>query len=396
MVRNGRYLPADDPLADPGRTLERLGQRLARILAEIHRRGVVMHDLAPKKIVVVDADHIGIVDFGLADYDGSGINGSTPGYAPARQRRGEPALDVDDLHALGMTLLSAAIYVSPVSFADDHDIPRQRALQLLRARFGPAPTGVIAIVADLLSGEDEIVRAAARCLAGNMTRTAKTALPSLPVVTGELATEITDNLLADVLVRTDEILSGTTGNSTAYDASVYTGTAGIGLELLEHVDRPGVPERITQLAAFTLRAATAVHLQPGLLLGRTGVDIFLQRAQSLGIDIPGHPGPVIPGDRWHTDIADLIGGSAGSGSAIFFCMATIVIRPIWLWSGGAYERCWRPIQSAATQIRSRPRRRWNRRWAARTGWPGSPNSCFVRARTIRRRRPRSMISLSCW
>ena len=273
-----------------------------------------MHDLAPKN-VVVDGEKISLVDFGHAYYDGFGIDGATPGYAPARQRRGEQVSDVDDLHALGMTLLSAAMYVRPVTFGEDHDTPRIRALQALRTRFGSEPTGVAALVADLLSDDADAVRAAARTLVEKPASIAKPArpLPEIPVVTGDLAATITQNLRADLLVMVDEILAAPAGSSTAYDASVYGGTAGIGLELLEHLDQPGVPDRVRLLADFSVRAAKAVELPPGLLLGLTGVDVFLQRAHQRGIEIAGYWGPTFPAPDWKPETADLIGGAAGVG-----------------------------------------------------------------------------------
>jgi hypothetical protein len=314
VVRNGRYLPADDPAADPDRTLDRLGRQLAAILRDLHDRGVVMHDLAPKNIVV-DGENVSLVDFGHAYYEGFGVGGATPGYAPARQRRGEQASDVDDLHALGMTLLSAALYVRPVTLDDDHEIPRIRALQSLRTRFGSEPAGIAAVVADLLSDDPDLVRAAARTLAEKPVLKTKPTkpLPTLPAVTGELAARVTDNLRADLLVLVDEILSAPAGSSTAYDASIYSGSAGIGLELLEHLDQPGVAERVQLLADFSVRAAKTVELPPGLLLGRTGVDVFLQRAHQHGVEIAGYSGPTFPATDWKPESVDVIAGAAGVG-----------------------------------------------------------------------------------
>jgi hypothetical protein len=111
----------------------------------------------------------------------------------------------------------------------------------------------------------------------------------------------------------DEILEAPVGSSVAYDASVYGGTAGIGLELLEHLDQPGVADRVQLLADFSLRAAKTVELPPGLLLGRTGVDVFLQRTHRHGIEVEGYQGPTFPSPDWKSESADLIGGAAGIG-----------------------------------------------------------------------------------
>ncbi|HEY2791275.1 MAG TPA: hypothetical protein VGJ28_02900, partial [Micromonosporaceae bacterium] len=85
VLLNGRYAvdPADE------RNVAKLGGKLARILLDVHARGVIMRDLAPKNIVL-DGDRISIVDFGLSSYEDIYIPGATYGFAPARQRRDEP------------------------------------------------------------------------------------------------------------------------------------------------------------------------------------------------------------------------------------------------------------------------------------------------------------------
>lgn len=105
----------------PGRDLEALARRLARIVVELHERGVYMRDIAPKNIVVdgAKAGGVSIVDFGFAWYQDFYLPGATRGYAPARQVRAEPPRDTDDLHALGMTLLFATLGIEPVEIGDD-------------------------------------------------------------------------------------------------------------------------------------------------------------------------------------------------------------------------------------------------------------------------------------
>lgn len=160
VARAGRY----PDRAGDGRTLARLGGRLARILAELHDRGVVVHDLTPRT-VAVDGDRVTLVDFGLAAFDGVELPGGTPGYAPARQRRGDPPRDTDDLYALGMVLLFACFGTRPVSLGTDRDAPRRQALATIRQYVGDAPTGVLAAVVDLLGDDAGRARAAARALA---------------------------------------------------------------------------------------------------------------------------------------------------------------------------------------------------------------------------------------
>ncbi|HET9893930.1 MAG TPA: lanthionine synthetase LanC family protein [Streptosporangiaceae bacterium] len=321
VVSNGRYLPAGHAEASGWRTLDALGGRLARIVLDVHARGVVLRDIAAKN-VVVDGPQVTLIDFGFASHDGVHIPGGTPGFAPARQLRDEPPRDTDDLFALGMTLLYAAHSILPVSLEGDPDAARQRALQAISAQYGATPSGVIGKVAALLSDDDDVARTAARMLAADASgqqqpgarHRVSRRLPTPPDVSAELAAEITSNLLDDLLSRTDALLAAPQSLEAAHDASVYTGSAGIGLELLHHASRPGVRKRLSAIVPFTQRAMTSVMLPPGLMVGRTGADVFLALAQSLGVEAAAqYPGPEIPDAGWQPDGADLTAGAAGVG-----------------------------------------------------------------------------------
>ncbi len=302
------------------RTLGALGRRLARIVLDVHARGVVLRDLSAKN-VVVDGPDVSLIDFGFGSHDGLHIPGGTAGFAPARQLRGEPPRDTDDLFGLGMTLIYAAHSVLPVTLDGDLDAPRQRALQAISARYGATPSGVMGSIAALLSDDDDVAREAARMLAAGATqeqkpgagRRASRRLPAPPDVSTELAAEITSNLLDDLLNRTDALLAAPESLAAAHDASIYTGSAGIGLELLHHASRPGVRERLAALLPFTQRAMASVLLPPGLMLGRTGADVFLALAQSRGFEAAEYAGPEIPGADWEPDGAELTAGAAGIG-----------------------------------------------------------------------------------
>jgi serine/threonine protein kinase len=130
VFRHGPYLVGG---TSPARRLDDLAVALARILADVHARGVIMRDLAPKNIVIGDTGPV-VLDFGLARYDGLHLSGATPGFAPARQWRGEPPAEADDYHALGMTLLFAATGMLPVILGDDRDQPPARASLPLTTR----------------------------------------------------------------------------------------------------------------------------------------------------------------------------------------------------------------------------------------------------------------------
>ncbi|MEN3609787.1 lanthionine synthetase LanC family protein [Plantactinospora sp. ZYX-F-223] len=317
VILDGPYLPRDAVgRSDARRDLERLAEQLAGIVLSLHSRDILIRDLTPRNIVV-DSDRVTLIDFGLAHHDGVYVPGGTPGYAPARQFRDEPPLDTDDLHALGMTLLFAAHALPPVDVGDDREIPRQRALRAIRARHGERPAGVVGAIVDLISGDADLARDAARRLAaGETARPGSTprVLPAPPDVTPELAAEITGNLLADLLDQTRRLMATPPSRSAAIDASVYNGAAGVGLELLEHLDQSGVADCLRDLVPFTIQAMTAIDLPPGLMTGRTGVDLFLLSARRRGFDLgPGYPGPHLPAADWAPEDEDLMSGAAGVG-----------------------------------------------------------------------------------
>ncbi|MEV6304056.1 protein kinase [Actinoplanes sp. NPDC051861] len=146
------------------RTLRRLAADLAAILLDLHRRGVVLRDLAPKN-VVLRGERVSVVDFGLASYDGVHFEGGTPGFAPARQCRGEAPDAADDLHALGMTIWFAMTGRDPVWIETDMEAPRAEALRVVHERYGAQPKGLPGEVAALLSGDADVARSAAARLA---------------------------------------------------------------------------------------------------------------------------------------------------------------------------------------------------------------------------------------
>jgi tRNA A-37 threonylcarbamoyl transferase component Bud32 len=299
------------------RSLARLARELARTLTAIHERGVIMRDLSPKN-VVVNAGTFCIIDFGIAAYDGLYLPGRTPGYAPARQVRGDPPERIDDLYALGMTLLFAATGLEPVRDADDLELPRVRALQMIRSRFGATPTGVVAAVPDLLSGDAGCAgAAAARLASASGYRARPTVLPAfLPAILPELprfgpeqAAEIVRSLVADVVAQARRILDGCAGPLAEHDCCLYTGTAGIGRELLQHADDPAVAGLLPELVAHTARTARRMRLPPGLFTGSTGVALFLAEAGKAGAaaDLAAWP------TGWEAPDDDLIAGAAGVG-----------------------------------------------------------------------------------
>ncbi|MET7464159.1 class IV lanthionine synthetase LanL [Nonomuraea sp. NPDC005501] len=305
--QNGPYRTGPDSGA---RSLDRLAGELARILTAVHERGVMIRDLSPANVVI--GDGASIIDFGLASYDGLHLSGMTPGYAAARQVRGEPPREADDLHTLGMVLLYAATGLHPVTLGDDPELARTRALQTVSRYHGRTPSGTMSAIVELL-GDEERARAVVRRLASGEGGRRTASLPSSPVVTADMAAEVMDNLVGDLLCLVDDVLEAAANTKAANDASVYSGGAGIGLELLHHRHRPAADRKLRELVAFTERVTAPLRPQPGLFTGMTGTDMFLQEAVACGIELKNWPGRSLPPPEWRHESADLTDGEAGVG-----------------------------------------------------------------------------------
>lgn len=301
LLENGRYVTP----AASGRSLDALARSLAGTLLDIHARGIVMYDLSPKNIIV-DGERPCLIDFGFAASEGIHVRGGTYGYMPARQRRAEAPLDHDDLHGLGMTLWYAVSFQKPVESDDDPDLARRRALQQIHRSHGQAPDGVIGAIAELLSGDADRARAAARTLARGTPHPATAVLPAIPRVDHDAVVRITAGVVADLVAQTATIIDGLSDSPTEHDASLYSGTAGAALELLRHRDDPAVAALLPRLVEHARSTAERTALPFGLYAGRTGVDLALHEA---GLS----RAPAIPGHDWVPEGPDVIIGAAGVG-----------------------------------------------------------------------------------
>ena len=311
VQRHGPYR-----IGEPGgqRSLGALAAGLARIVSDLHRRGVVIRDLSPKN-VVIGGTSVSVIDFGIAAYGGLRLPGATPGYAPPWQWRDELPAAPDDYFALGMTLLFAASGLDPVTLGEDPGLPRVRALQTIRSAHGQTPAGVIGLIADLLSDDQRASRDAfVRLLADEPVSGLAPArsLPAIAAVTTEVAAEIAEVLLDDLLKAAGEILSAPPGQHAAHDVTVSSGTSGIGLELLQHRSRQRARQVLGELVEFTGQAAQRVRLPPGLFVGATGVSVFMQHAEATGMETLGGTWRM-PEPDWQLEGDDLYLGTAGVG-----------------------------------------------------------------------------------
>ncbi|MFI9158758.1 class IV lanthionine synthetase LanL [Kitasatospora aureofaciens] len=266
--------------------LAELAARLLRLLDGIHRRGVVVRDLKPDN-VALDADaRCTLVDFGISARGGAAPDGATPGYSePVRRPVGQPAEPSDDYYALGATLGFAATGLDPVIVDGEAAVNRDRTLAgLAWALPGEEHRRVRELIADLTSLDPAVRTAAAdrlrtgKARAAARQRHAASREPEPPPVDTDLLREIIEHTTAYCVAETrrivDPVLAARAAVPTPVD--VYGGSAGLGLELLRHRHRPGVPEAVDALARWT--AGRPRSLSPGFYSGRTGVELFLAEA----------------------------------------------------------------------------------------------------------------------
>ena len=111
-----RYLPSGDlskkiKSKQKGQTVNPryvaiIVKQIARVLADIHRVGIIHHDLKPANILMDQNGRPVISDFGLSKMIGKpwGSSGYTPGYASLQQEYGESEHISDDIYSLGVIL----------------------------------------------------------------------------------------------------------------------------------------------------------------------------------------------------------------------------------------------------------------------------------------------------
>ncbi|MEV7602151.1 class IV lanthionine synthetase LanL [Kitasatospora sp. NPDC089797] len=304
--------------------LAALAERLLGLLDGIHRRGVVVRDLKPDNVALDVEGRCHLVDFGISALNGTDPDGATPGYsAPVRRPAGVPAEPADDHHALGATLAFAATGLDPVVVDPDPAVNRDRTLAGLGwALPGPEHHRFRALITELTSPDPAVRTAGAdRLRAGpsagpstgpsaGPTAVARPHHPAPPRVDADLLAEILAHTSAYCVAEAhriaDPALAARSAVPTPID--VYGGSAGLGLELLHHLHRPGVPEAVDALARWT--AGRSHSLPPGFYSGRTGVELFLAGA---GIPATDPGGPPARGPDGGPPEADLIEGVAGIG-----------------------------------------------------------------------------------
>ncbi|MFI1385804.1 class IV lanthionine synthetase LanL [Embleya sp. NPDC020886] len=300
--------------AQPGRRVSVLARRLLAILDGMHALGVVMRDLKPGNVVLDTDGTCKLVDFGISALGAVRPAGGTPGYTLATGSGEDPPDPADDLYALGATLYYALTGMDPVIVDPDPAVARDRTLACLAAALPDAAhRPVRALVAGLLDlDRAERIGCARRLRAGLPEPPRARRLPTPPRITAGLLDDVIGHTVADC-VRTTADLPAGSGPRPGSTLTLYAGAAGVGLELLHHLDRPGVPEAVVELARRTAAHPELGALPGALYTGRTGVELFLRAAATLpGGDVvpPVFPSEPLPYD----DTGDQIGGAAGTGT----------------------------------------------------------------------------------
>ncbi|MEE1828557.1 class IV lanthionine synthetase LanL [Streptomyces sp. BE20] len=306
-----------------------LARGLLRILDAVHARGVVVRDLKPANVVLDASGGCSLVDFGVSALDGARPDGATRGYGLPLATETEPA---DDYYALGTTLSYAATGLDPVVIDPDPATNRDRTLACLAAalaRTGRPAAPVVTVVTGLLSLDPAERTAAAATLRRGEAPPATRAAYGPPTVTAGLLDEVVGHLLTRCVRTADELVAADRrGGEPRKLLSLYDGGAGLGLELLQHADRPDARAAVVALARWTADHPSMDRLGPGLYDGRAGVDLFLAHAAdplgtkpSAGPPAGGPgPGPGPGAGTWADAGADplrtdQISGAAGVGTA---------------------------------------------------------------------------------
>ena len=102
----------------------RWGSALAEVLAFVHARGVVHHDIKPDNILFTEDNRIKIGDFGVAN-----TNGGTLRYMAPELLSGDSRTSRDprvDIYALGITLLELVLGMNPFDGLADSEIRRRK------------------------------------------------------------------------------------------------------------------------------------------------------------------------------------------------------------------------------------------------------------------------------
>lgn len=101
------------------------GKTLTDTLAEVHRHGIVHHDIKPQNLLLTDDGRLKVADFGVANR-----NWGTRAYMAPELSLGEATSDDVriDIYALGVTLLELLLGRNPLRDVPDNELLRAKIL----------------------------------------------------------------------------------------------------------------------------------------------------------------------------------------------------------------------------------------------------------------------------
>ncbi|MEU9098394.1 class IV lanthionine synthetase LanL [Streptomyces sp. NPDC048361] len=290
-----------------------LARQLLHILEAMHTRAVVCGDLKPHNVVLGPDGTAHLVDFGISALHGERPAGATRGYSLPVYRPDAPPDPADDLYALGATLHFALTGMDPVVVDPDRTINRDRTLACLAAAApGSALRPMRRLIAGLMSFDRAERAAGARQFAaGPPALPGVTRPPTPPRLSPALLEEVVAHTVATMVAAAPGLCAGPGPHHPGSSLTLYAGAAGVGLELLHHLDRPGVPEAVADLAGGIECHPELPRLSGALYVGRTGIDLFLGAAACSA----GHPpDEALPLPPPPDESGDQIGGAAGTGT----------------------------------------------------------------------------------
>ena len=255
---------------NPRRNVFHMARAILRILDDVHKRGVIYRDLAPKNIVTLANGGWALVDFELSRFRGVQCYGWSAGYSHARQRRNEPAEIKDDYFALGMTMYHAVTGLDPVIIDQDPDTNVARTMSCLAAVCG-SDASIVTVISGLLNPDETLQADAVRNLR-SMTglgerRSSIPARPHPPVA------GVFRHTLDVVLGHTRAILANDPGrHSLPPPIDAYEGIAGVVMELAQH---PSALATARELALILQFVVERVETPPALLYGRMGISLAI-------------------------------------------------------------------------------------------------------------------------
>ncbi|WP_433475405.1 class IV lanthionine synthetase LanL [Spirillospora sp. CA-142024] len=265
--------------AAPGRDLAVLASGILEVLDAVHACGVVVRDLSPKNIVLGEDGGCTLIDFGTSRYEDLQMPGWSRGFSVPDQRTGRPSTPADDYFSLGATLFYAATGMNPVIVDPDPVRGVERTLQCLSRIFPGGGTGTIALLPRLLSLDPaERTSAAAEIRTGRAAPPPPSAAPPVRL-TGDLLSAALAHTTREVVRYAERLMEGPADarRSAPPVTNVYSGSAGVGMELLQH---PEVRAMGADLARWTAASLPPANLPPSLYFGLTGTAVFLAAART--------------------------------------------------------------------------------------------------------------------